>query len=271
MADCNSCPSKDNCTSQDTCNIKNNPFNNIKNVIGIMSGKGGVGKSTVSTMIAKDLNKKGFKVGIMDADITGPSIPRLLGLSDKKALGSPDGMIPVESQDGIKAMSLNFLVEEEADPVIWRGPMVGGVVEQFWNEVLWGELDYLIIDMPPGTGDVALTVMQSIPLSGIVMVSVPHDMVSMIVTKAINMTNKMNIPVLGLVENMAYVPCPKCGEKIEIFDSENIIEFLNETNLELLGEFPMTKGIVNLAKNEELGNEIDKELDKITKRIIEKL
>lgn len=271
MADCNSCPSKDNCTSQDTCNIKNNPFNNIKNVIGIMSGKGGVGKSTVSTMIAKDLNKKGFKVGIMDADITGPSIPRLLGLSDKKALGSPDGMIPVESQDGIKAMSLNFLVEEEADPVIWRGPMVGGVVEQFWNEVLWGELDYLIIDMPPGTGDVALTVMQSIPLSGIVMVSVPHDMVSMIVTKAINMTNKMNIPVLGLVENMAYVLCPKCGEKIEIFDSENIIEFLNETNLELLGEFPMTKGIVNLAKNEELGNEIDKELDKITKRIIEKL
>ncbi len=271
MADCNSCPSKDNCTSQDTCSIKNNPFNNIKNVIGIMSGKGGVGKSTVSTMIAKDLNKKGFKVGIMDADITGPSIPRLLGLSDKKALGSPDGMIPVESQDGIKAMSLNFLVEEEADPVIWRGPMVGGVVEQFWNEVLWGELDYLIIDMPPGTGDVALTVMQSIPLSGIVMVSVPHDMVSMIVTKAINMTNKMNIPVLGLVENMAYVLCPKCGEKIEIFDSENIIEFLNETNLELLGEFPMTKGIVNLAKNEELGNEIDKELDKITKRIIEKL
>lgn len=271
MADCNSCPSKDNCSSQETCDIKINPYNKAKNIIGVMSGKGGVGKSTVSTMIAKSLKDKGFKVGIMDADITGPSIPRLMGLKDKKALGSPDGMIPVENSDGIKTMSLNFLMEDEDQPVIWRGPMVGGVVEQFWTDVLWGELDYLIIDMPPGTGDVALTVMQSIPISGVVMVSIPQDMVSMIVAKAIHMTNKMEIPILGVVENMSYVLCPDCNKKIEIFESENINSFLEEMNLDLLGEFPMCKDIANISKEDKLNLEIDKELNKITEKIIEKL
>lgn len=271
MADCNSCPVKDNCTSQETCNIKNNPYNKVGKIIGVMSGKGGVGKSTVSALIAKDLNNKGFKVGIMDADITGPSIPRLMDINKKKALGSPDGIIPVETKDGIKTMSLNLLMEDEDQPAIWRGPMLGGIVEQFWTDVLWGELDYLIIDMPPGTGDVALTVMQSIPLSGVVMVSVPQDMVSMIVSKAINMTNKMDIPVLGLVENMSYVLCPDCNKKIEIFESDNMDKFLKEMDLDLLGEFPMCKDIANISKQDKINIEIEKELNRMTDKILEKL
>ena len=190
MSECNSCPSKDSCNSKDTCMIKNSPHSSVKNIIGIMSGKGGVGKSTVSTMIAKDLNKKGFKVGILDADVTGPSIPRLLRVNDKKATANELGIIPVNTDSGIKVVSLNLLMENENQPVIWRGPLIAGIVEQFWTDVIWGELDYLIIDMPPGTGDVALTVMQSIPISGIIMVSVPQDLVSMIVSKAINMVKR---------------------------------------------------------------------------------
>lgn len=271
MADCNNCPSKDNCNSQDTCSIKNNPHNNVKNIIGVMSGKGGVGKSTVSVMIAEELNRKGYKVGVLDADITGPSVPRLLKIKDEMATANELGIIPVTTDDGIKVVSLNLLMEDENQPVIWRGPLIAGVVAQFWTDVIWGDLDYLVIDMPPGTGDVALTVMQSIPISGVVMVSVPQDLVSMIVAKAINMAKKMNIPVLGVVENMSYVSCPDCNNKIRIFESDNILEFLEENNLELLGELPMCKDIANISENTVLDKEIKETFEVIGTKIIDAL
>lgn len=275
MTDCNSCPSKNSCNieEQNTCGIKNNSNNQVKNIIGVMSGKGGVGKSTVSAMIAEELNKKGFKVGIMDADITGPSIPRLLNISHKKATANELGIIPVTTSNGIKVMSLNLLMEDEDQPVIWRGPLIAGVVEQFWTDVQWGDLDYLIIDMPPGTGDVALTVIQSIPISGLVMVSVPQDLVSMIVSKSINMAKKLNIPILGVVENMSYVKCPDCGKKIRIFESENTIKFLKENNLELLGELPMSKNIANVSVegNDIIEEEIQNTFEQIGTKIIKSL
>ncbi|MBU3187981.1 Mrp/NBP35 family ATP-binding protein [Clostridium bowmanii] len=266
MANCESCPSNAKCDSKDTCSIENNPLNKVKNIIGVMSGKGGVGKSTISVLIANELNKKGYKVGLMDSDITGPSIPRLLGVKDVKPLMNESGIIPVRTAEGIDVISMNFLVENEEDPVIWRGPAVSGVVKQFWTDVIWGELDYLIIDMPPGTGDVALTVMQSIPITGIVMVSTPQDLVSMIVGKAVNMARKLNIDVIGLVENMSYIICPGCSEKIRIFESDNIQEFLNKNDLDLLGEIPMCKEIVNIS-NKGL-YKLNAELTEITENLI---
>lgn len=270
MADCNNCPVKDNCTSQDTCTIKNNPYNFVKNIIGVMSGKGGVGKSTISALIAKDLSHKGYKVGVMDADITGPSIPRLFQIEGRRATANEHGIIPITTQDGIKIMSLNLLMDEEDKPVIWRGPILSSIVQQFWTDVLWGELDYLIIDMPPGTGDVALTVMQSIPISGIIMVSVPQDLVSMIVAKAVNMAKRLNIPVLGVVENMSYVLCPDCKKKIQIFEGENTENFLQEYQLDLLGELPMGKDIANISVNgnSELSEEVKDIFNSISTKII---
>jgi len=251
MSDCSTCPSNDGCKKdKDKCMIENNPLNNVKNVIGIMSGKGGVGKSSISVMIAKQLNQLGYKVGILDADITGPSIPRLLGLTDVKACGTEECLYPVETEDGIKVMSLNFLIENEDDPVIWRGPVIGNMVKQFWTDVLWEDLDYLLIDMPPGTGDVALTAMQSIPIDGLVMVSVPQDMVSMIVAKAVNMAKKMDINILGIIENMSYIKCPDCNKKIQLFDGANTEQFLKENGLFLLGELPMISAVSNLSKGE---------------------
>lgn len=270
MADCNNCPVKDNCTSKDTCTIKNNPYNFVKNIIGVMSGKGGVGKSTISALIAKDLSHKGYKVGVMDADITGPSIPRLFQIEGRRATANEHGIIPITTQDGIKVMSLNLLMDEEDKPVIWRGPILSSIVQQFWTDVLWGELDYLIIDMPPGTGDVALTVMQSIPISGIIMVSVPQDLVSMIVAKAVNMAKRLNIPVLGVVENMSYVLCPDCKKKIQIFEGENTENFLQEYQLDLLGELPMGKDIANISVNgnSELSEEVKDIFNSISTKII---
>lgn len=265
MADCNNCPTKDSCDSKEDCTIKNNPHNNVGKIIGVMSGKGGVGKSTVSVMIAKTLRKQGFKVGVLDADITGPSIPRLLNISDEKATANDLGMVPVETGEGIKVVSLNLLMEDENQPVLWRGPMIGGIVEQFWTDVIWGELDFLIIDMPPGTSDVALTVMQSIPISGMVMVSVPQDLISMIVSKSINMVKKMNIPLIGIVENMSYIQCPDCNKEIRIFESENIEKFLDENDIKLLGELPMCKDIANIHKenNEILSQDINNTFEEI--------
>lgn len=275
MADCESCPSNGGCDNKDTCSIENNPLNRVKNIIGVMSGKGGVGKSTISALIAHELNKKGYKVGLMDSDITGPSIPRLLGIKDVKPVMSEFGIVPVRTKEGIDVISMNFLVENEEDPVIWRGPAVSGVVKQFWTDVIWGELDYLIIDMPPGTGDVALTVMQSIPITGIVMVSTPQDLVSMIVGKAVNMARKLNISIIGLIENMSYIICPGCSEKIRMFESDNIEEFLNNSDLDLLGEIPMCREIVNISNKgiyklnpeltETVGNIINKIINNIKK------
>ena len=249
MSNCGSCPSKGKCgKDQQSCGIQNNPLNNIKKIIGVMSGKGGVGKSTVSALIARNLAKQGYKVGVLDADITGPSIPRLLGVKDAKAMGAPNNCIyPVQSSDGIKVMSLNLLLEDENQPVIWRGAMISNTVKQFYTDVIWGELDYLLIDMPPGTGDVSLTVMQSIPINGIVMVSVPQDMVSMIVAKAVNMVRKLNIEIIGLVENMSYIVCPDCGNKIQIFKGNDTEKLLDDLQLNLLGTLPMNAGLGNVS------------------------
>lgn len=267
MSNCNACPSKTSCGKDKAeCMIENNPMNNIKKVIGVMSGKGGVGKSSIAVILAKELNKEGYKVGILDADITGPSVPRLLGLKDKRAEVTEQFIFPIETKDGIKVMSLNFLMEDENQPVIWRGPVISGVVKQFWMEVLWEELDYLIIDMPPGTGDVALTVMQSIPINGIVMVSVPQDLVSMIVSKAVHMARKMDINVLGVIENMSYISCPNCDEKIRLFNGDSIDNFLKEMDLNLLGELPMLSSIANLSYHGY--GVIDESLDLIFKPIV---
>jgi len=273
MSDCNSCPSNEGCQKdREQCMIENNPLNKVKNVIGIMSGKGGVGKSTISVMIAKQLNQLGFKVGILDADITGPSVPRLLGLKDKRAQGTEEFIFPVEAENGIKVMSLNFLIDDENQPVIWRGPVIANTVKQFWTDVLWDELDYLLIDMPPGTGDVALTVMQSIPIDGIVMVSIPQDLVSMIVAKAVNMTKAMNIDIIGVIENMSYLICPDCEKKIRLFDSENTDKFLEENGLNLLGELPMISSISALSGNEgTLDPQIWERFNPIVMNILKKL
>lgn len=261
MSNCNSCPSKGTCgKSEDSCGIQNNANNKIKHVIGVMSGKGGVGKSSMSVLLAKALADKGFSVGIMDADITGPSIPRLMGLEREKAYGTNDAIQPVVDKDGIKVMSLNFLMEDENQPVVWRGPIVGNAVRQFWTDVIWGELDYLLIDMPPGTGDVALTVLQNIPVNGVVMVSTPQPMVSMIVSKAINMCHQVEVPVLGVIENMSYVVCPDCGKRIEIFQQKNTEDFLKENNLELWAELPMTPSINMIHQDDNFDANTAKEM-----------
>lgn len=252
MSNCSTCPSKGSCGKQeDSCGITNNAKNKIKHVIGVMSGKGGVGKSSMSVLLAKEMTRRGYKVGIMDADITGPSIPRLMGLIHEKAYGTNDAIQPVVDKDGIKVMSLNFLMDDENQPVVWRGPIVGNAVKQFWTDVIWEELDYLFIDMPPGTGDVALTVLQSIPVNGVIMVSTPQPMVSMIVSKAINMCKQVNVNVLGIIENMSYVTCPDCGKRIEIFKHKNIEEFLETNNMELWAELPMMDSISEIYKDDD--------------------
>lgn len=272
MSNCNTCPSQGACTkNESSCGIENNPKNKIKKIIGVMSGKGGVGKSTLSVLIAKTLNEKGYKVGIMDADITGPSIPRLLHINNTKAKTTGEHIYPVVTEEGIKVMSLNLLIDDENQPVIWRGPVISGAVKQFYTDVLWEELDYLVIDMPPGTGDVSLTVLQSIPITGVVMISTPQDMVSMIVSKAINMARKMNINVLGVIENMSYVLCPDCDKKIRLFNNEGMSKFIEEMDVELLGELPMISSISNLSEEKEAisNEEVKKVLAQTAKKIIE--
>ena len=271
VGNCSNCPSKSNCgKKEESCAIKHNPKNKIKNVIGVMSGKGGVGKSTISVMLAKSLAQKGYKVGIMDADITGPSIVRLLGIDkNERAFGNEKKEIfPVE-KDGIKAISLNLLIKDEEQPVIWRGSLLSNCINQFWLDVIWGELDYLVIDMPPGTSDVNLTIMQSIPLSGILMVSIPQSMVSMIVAKSINMAKKMGINIYGIIQNMSYILCPHCNERIDIHNHDEIKEFLQKTDIKLLAELPTTKGIGNISNDgfENVESIIKAEFENILKEI----
>lgn len=274
MSDCNSCSSKDGCNKdKESCMIENNPLNNVKKIIGVMSGKGGVGKSSISVIVAKQLKALGYSVGVLDADITGPSVPRLLGVENKKVTMVENAMYPVKTSDGIKVMSLNLLMENEEDPVLWRGPIISGMVKQFWTDVLWEDLDYLVIDMPPGTGDVALTVMQSIPIDGVVMVSVPQDLVSMIVSKAVNMVKKMDINLLGVIENMSYITCAKCGDKMKLFNGDNTEKFLKDMNLKLLGELPMLNSINNLGQydNAHIDESLELIFDPIVKNIISEL
>ena len=272
MSNCSTCPSKGKCgKNEDSCGIKNNPKNKIKHVVGVMSGKGGVGKSSMSVLLAKELARQGFKVGIMDADITGPSIPRLMGLEKEKAYGTNDAIEPVIDKDGIKVMSLNFLMDDENQPVVWRGPIVGNAVRQFWSDVVWEELDYLLIDMPPGTGDVALTVLQNIPVNGVVMVSTPQPMVSMIVSKAINMCKQVKLPVLGIIENMSFVECPDCGKRIEIFQHKNTEEFLENNEVELWAELPMMDCVSAIYKDDDFTVETVEKIRSYMKPAADKL
>ncbi|MBB5185332.1 Mrp family chromosome partitioning ATPase [Faecalicoccus acidiformans] len=238
---CEGCPNQGSCgKDQSSCQIENNPNNHIKKIVAVMSGKGGVGKSTITVMLAKSLAKKGLKVGIMDADITGPSIPRLFAAEHEQAYATKENfIIPIETADHIKIMSLNFMMKNESDPVIWRGPIIAGVVKQFYTDVIWGDLDVLLIDMPPGTGDVALTIMQSLPVSGVVMVSTPQPMVSMIVSKAIHMCHQMSIAVYGVIENMAYLECPNCQEKIDFYEKSDLDSFIRENETKIYCTLPM--------------------------------
>lgn len=229
------------CSSKKGSGIAKEPMNaasNIKKVIGVVSGKGGVGKSFVTSSLATAMSKAGYKVGIMDADITGPSIPKMFGIHGQ-VYGTEEGMVPMETEDGMKVMSINLLLEDEEAPVVWRGPVIAGVVKQFWNETVWGDIDYLFVDMPPGTGDVPLTVFQSLPVDGIVIVTSPQELVQMIVKKAYNMANMMDIPVLGVVENFSYLKCPDCGKEIKVFGESNIDAVADELGVAVLGKLPL--------------------------------
>ncbi len=223
-----------------------NAYSNIKHVIGVVSGKGGVGKSFVTSSLAVQMAKAGYKVGILEADITGPSIPKMFG-AHGHLVGDEKGMYPYETKEGIKIVSINLLMEDEEAPVVWRGPVIAGAVKQFWNEAVWGDVDYLFVDMPPGTGDVPLTVFQSLPVDGIVIVTSPQELVQMIVKKAFHMANMMHIPVLGLVENFSYLKCPDCGKKIALFGESNIDEVAAKEGTRVLGKLPLDPAYAKAA------------------------
>lgn len=241
---CEGCPSKG--SAPESLIEEFNPFSSVKKVIGVVSGKGGVGKSFVTSSLAVAMRKQGYEVGILDADITGPSIPKMFGIHGP-AGQSEAGVIPVSGQDGTKVMSLNLLMEDEEAPVVWRGPVIASTVKQFWHDVYWGDLDYLFVDMPPGTGDVPLTVFQSIPVDGIIIVTSPQELVQLIVKKAIHMAEMMSIPVLGLVENYSFLKCPDCGKEISLFGESHIDEVAAELKISVLGKMPLNPEYASLA------------------------
>ena len=224
-----------------------NQHSSVEHVIGVVSGKGGVGKSFVTGILATNLARAGKRVGILDGDITGPSIPRMFGISDERSYGVEEQLIPIEDANGIKIMSANLVLQNETDPVLWRGPVVAGAIQQFYSQCNWGDLDYLLIDMPPGTGDVALTVFQSLPVEGVVIVSSPQDLVQMVVGKAVRMAEMMHVPVLGLIENMAYITCPHCDERIEPYGPSKLAETAAAFNLKPLGQLPMDATFAQIA------------------------
>jgi len=270
---CSTC--SQNCSSRtepESLLVKPHELSKIKTVIGVCSGKGGVGKSLVTALLAVLCQRQGLKVGILDADITGPSTPRAFGLKEK-ASGSDQGIFPVRTTTGIDVMSLNLLLENDSDPVVWRGPVIAGAVQQFWTDVIWGEKDVLFIDMPPGTGDVMLTVCQSIPVDGLVLVSTPQELVEMIVEKAIKMTGMLEIPVLGLVENMSYIACPDCDRHIEIFGESRAEAIADRYNIPLTAKLPMDpklaggvdKGMIELFNGDWLNQISDAIYDLVKK------
>lgn len=235
---CGGCAHAGDCKSEkEDFKVPPNEYSQVKKVIGIISGKGGVGKSLVTASLARLMRKKGYTAGILDADITGPSIPKMYGVHEA-AKGGEDGMFPCIAKDETRIMSVNLLLEEEEAPVIWRGPVIAGVVTQFWKDVIWGDLDYLFVDMPPGTGDVPLTVFQSLPLDGVVIVTSPQELVQMIVKKAYHMAKQMDIPVLGIVENYSYVKCPDCGKEIKVFGESHVDDIAAELGVPILGKMP---------------------------------
>ena len=241
--DCGSCGQ--DCASRDMHEAPN-ASSRIKKVIGVVSGKGGVGKSLVTGMLSVLSARNGHSTAILDADITGPSVPKMFGIHEK-AMGDASGILPAMTRTGIGVMSVNLLLEHEDDPVIWRGPIIAGTVKQFWTEVSWGDVDYLFVDMPPGTGDVALTVFQTIPVDGLIIVTSPQELVSMIVGKAVKMAKAMNIPILGLVENMSYITCPDCGRKIPVFGESHLEQTAAEYGLEILGRMPVAPEVAQLC------------------------
>ena len=241
-----------------------NAFSNVKKVIAVVSGKGGVGKSLVTSLLAVLTKRNGHSAAILDADITGPSIPKMFGIHDK-AMGTEDGILPAESRTGVKMMSVNLLLENDTDPVIWRGALIAGTVKQFWTDVLWGDVDYMFVDMPPGTGDVPLTVFQSLPVDGIIIVTSPQELVGMIVEKAAKMAKMMNIPVLGLVENMSWIGCPDCGKKIYPFGESQTAKVALEEGIPLLAQLPIDPtiakecdtGVIELFNEDWMGPVLD--------------
>ena len=249
--DCGSCSA--NCESRTTDKTSFlealAPESKVKKVIGIVSGKGGVGKSLVTSMLAVSMNRKGHHTAILDADITGPSIPMAFGVADERPAVTPDGrlMIPAKSLEGVEIMSANLLLENATDPVIWRGPVIAGAVKQFWTETLWQDVDYMFVDMPPGTGDVPLTVFQSLPVDGIIIVTSPQELVSMIVAKAVNMAKKMDIPILGVVENMSYLECPDCKKHIYVFGESHVEQAAQENGLKVLAQIPIDPKIAQMV------------------------
>lgn len=262
---CASCSS--NCASREQpqdLRIPCGPFSNVKKVIGVVSGKGGVGKSLVTSMLASAMQARGNSCAVLDADVTGPSIPKSFGITEK-AKADESGLLPAESKTGIKIMSVNLLLETEDSPVVWRGPVISGVIQQFWKDVAWGDVDYMFVDMPPGTGDVSLTVFQNLPVDGIIIVTTPQDLVTMIVKKAFNMAKLMNIPVIGIVENMSYAVCPDCGKKINIFGESKIDSVASELGVPVLARIPMDpknaslvdKGAIELCNDEYIAEAVD--------------
>ncbi len=249
--DCSSC--SQNCGEREKdLHAKLNEFSSVKKVVAVSSGKGGVGKSSVTSLLAVMMARRGYKVGVLDADITGPSIPRAFGLT-QKAQGADIGILPAETHMGIKVMSINLLLEDETQPVVWRGPVLAGAVTQFWTDVVWGDLDVLFIDMPPGTGDVPLTVYQSLPVDATVVVSTPQSLVQMVVGKAKTMADLLNIPVIGMVENMSYLRCPDCGKQITLFGEENGLDkAAQQMNIPLLAKLPMDAQVSRLCDEGEI-------------------
>lgn len=261
---CASCSS--NCSSKEKQDLRIpcGPFSSVKKVIGVVSGKGGVGKSLVTSLLASAMQARGNSCAVLDADITGPSIPKSFGIKER-AKADETGLLPEVSKTGIKIMSVNLLLESEDSPVVWRGPVISGVIQQFWKDVAWGDVDYMFVDMPPGTGDVSLTVFQNLPVDGIIIVTTPQDLVTMIVKKAYNMAKLMNIPVLGLVENMSYTVCPDCGKKINVFGESKIEEVAKELDVPVLARIPVDpnnaalvdKGAVELVNDDYVAEAVD--------------
>ena len=246
---CSGCASASSCGVSEEFEsllVEQNQFSDIKKVIGVISGKGGVGKSLITSMLATGMMKRDKVVGILDADITGPSIPKSFGI-DSKAQIDERGIIPCKTENGIKIMSINLLLEKETDPVIWRGPVIGGVIKQFWTDVVWENVDYMFVDMPPGTGDVPLTVFQSLPVDGIIIVTSPQDLVSMIVEKAVKMARMMNIPIIGIVENMSYFKCPCCNEEVNIFGESDLPYISRKFGLTNVAKIPLDKKIPEMV------------------------
>lgn len=261
--DCSSCGS--GCSARDM-RVPANSKSSIGRVIAVVSGKGGVGKSTVTASLAVAMARKGRKVAVLDADITGPSIPTAFGLHER-ATGDDTGIDPAVTPGGIKVMSLNLLTANETDPVVWRGPVIAGVVTQFWQDVVWGDVDYMFVDMPPGTGDVPLTVFQSLPIDGIIVVTSPQDLVSMIVTKAVNMARMMNIPVLGLVENYSYFQCPDCGHKHAIFGESHLEQVAKDLEVPILAQLPMDPALAAAFDSGKLEDVKENYLEPVAQRL----